>query len=56
MSPPDGAHPPLTTVKQPVREMAPAAAGAMLGSHDSAGHAHLVIPSGLVVRHTCSCP
>lgn len=48
--------PPLSTVKQPVREMAAAAVGALVGQRDPAGPAHIVIPSVLVVRRSCGCP
>lgn len=48
--------PPLSTVQQPVREMAAAAVSALVGPHDSAALAHVVIPSQLVIRRSCGCP
>jgi LacI family transcriptional regulator len=48
--------PPLSTVRQPVREMAAAAVSALVGLHDSAAPAHVVIPSTLVLRRSCGCP
>lgn len=48
--------PPLSSVKQPVREMAEAAVSALVGPHDPADPVHVVIPSELVLRRSCGCP
>lgn len=47
--------PPLTVVRQPVREMAEAAVAAVL-SEDLGGEAFREFPTELLVRESCGCP
>ena len=46
--------PPLTTMRQPVREMAHAAVD-LLGKNDPANHRHFTFQAPLVVRQSCGC-
>jgi LacI family transcriptional regulator len=46
--------PPLTTMRQPVREMAHAAVD-LLGKNDPASHRHFTFRAPLVVRQSCGC-
>lgn len=46
--------PPLTTMRQPVREMAHAAVD-LLGKKDPSSHAHFTFSAPLVVRQSCGC-
>ena len=46
--------PPLTTMRQPVREMAHAAVD-LLGKNDPADHRHFTFTAPLVVRQSCGC-
>ncbi len=50
----DFTWPPLTSVTQPVRAMARAAVGALVGSEDPA--AERLFAPALVTRHSCGCP
>lgn len=48
--------PPLTTVEQPVREMAEAAVRALVGADRGEPPRHRVFPTRLLVRQSCGCP
>jgi len=48
--------PPLTTVEQPVRDMADAAVRALVGADRGEPPRHLVFPTRLLVRQSCGCP
>ena len=47
--------PPLTTMRQPVREMAHAAVE-LLDRRDAASHQHYTFDAQLIVRQSCGCP
>jgi len=47
--------PPLTTMRQPVREMAHAAVE-LLTRRDAASHQHFTFDAQLIVRQSCGCP
>jgi LacI family transcriptional regulator len=47
--------PPLTTMRQPVREMAHAAVD-LLTRRDAASHVHFTFDAQLIVRQSCGCP
>ena len=47
--------PPLTTMRQPVREMAHAAVE-LLARRDAASHVHYTFDAQLIVRQSCGCP
>jgi LacI family transcriptional regulator len=48
--------PALTTVEQPVREMAEAAVAALVGAGRGAPAQHRIFPTKLHVRQSCGCP
>ena len=48
--------PALTTVEQPVRVMAEAAVGALLGARRGEPAEHRTFPTELRVRQSCGCP
>ncbi|WP_307052229.1 LacI family DNA-binding transcriptional regulator [Arthrobacter oryzae] len=48
--------PPLTTVEQPVRDMADAAVRALVGADRGEPPRHHVFPTRLLVRQSCGCP
>jgi LacI family transcriptional regulator len=48
--------PMLTTVEQPVRDMAEAAVRALVGADRGAPAQHRVFPTKLLVRQSCGCP
>jgi LacI family transcriptional regulator len=47
--------PPLTTMEQPVREMAEAAVAALIGAHRGERPEHRIFPTELRVRQSCGC-
>lgn len=47
--------PPLTTMTQPVREMAEAAVAALIGARRGEGPEHRIFPTELRVRQSCGC-
>ncbi|MEO7015673.1 MAG: LacI family DNA-binding transcriptional regulator [Leifsonia sp.] len=48
--------PALTTVKQPVREMAEAAVAKLLDGGSGTSTGHLTFPTELILRRSCGCP
>lgn len=48
--------PPLTTVEQPVRAMAEAAVGALVGAARGQAPEHRIFPTELRIRQSCGCP
>jgi LacI family transcriptional regulator len=48
--------PPLTTVEQPVADMAEAAVAALVGARRGEEPRHRIFPTKLHVRQSCGCP
>jgi LacI family transcriptional regulator len=48
--------PPLTTVEQPVVEMAEAAVAALVGAGRGEKPRHRIFPTRLHIRQSCGCP